>query len=369
MQRPSESLAVLLAVLSLAALTACGPARTPAGPAKPDARPVTDGANSAAPASRTLAAVKARGTLRCGINPGLAGFAFPDNRGAWRGFDVDFCHALAAAVLGDAARVTFVPLSNGARITALKAGKVDVLARNTTWTFSRDAGQGVDFAGVSYYDGQGFMAARSLNLQSAAELGGARICVQSGTTSELNLHDFFASRGLSYTPVLAASEEKVRALYAQDACDAVSADISALAATRSVLSNPGGQALLADVISKEPMGPVVRQGDPGWTDIVRWTLNALILGEELGVSSKTAEQQRREATRPEIRRLLGAEPGFGAMLGLSDDWAFNAIRQVGNYGEIFERNVGARSALKLERGQNALWSATPSGLMYSPPLR
>lgn len=356
------------ALFAALALAACGPAAAPTA-AKPDARPVTDDARSAAPASRTLAAVRARGSLRCGINPGLAGFAFPDNRGAWRGFDVDFCRALAAAVLGDAAKVTFVPLGNDARITALKAGQIDVLARNTTWTFSRDAGQGVDFAGISYYDGQGFMAARSLNLQSAAELGGARICVQSGTTSELNLRDFFASRGLSYQPVLAASEDKARSLYEREACDALSADISALASTRSVLSNPGDQALLADVISKEPMGPVVRQGDPGWTDIVRWTLNALILAEELKITSKTVEQQRREAAKPEIRRLLGAEPGFGTMLGLSDDWAFNAIRQVGNYSEIFERNVGARSALKLERGQNALWNATPSGLLYAPPMR
>jgi general L-amino acid transport system substrate-binding protein len=365
-----QRLPAFLALFGLLALGACGrgPAPTP-GIAAPDAKPVTDDARSAAPASRTLAAVRARGTLRCGINPGLAGFAFPDNRGAWRGFDVDFCRALAAAVLGDAAKVTFVPLSNAARITALKAGQIDVLARNTSWTFSRDAGQGVDFAGISYYDGQGFMAARSLNLQSAAELGGARICVQSGTTSELNLRDFFQSKGLTYAPVLAASEDKARSLYEQEACDALSADISSLASTRSVLSNPGGQALLADVISKEPMGPVVRQGDPGWTDIVRWTLNALVLAEELGVTAKTAEQQRREASRPEIRRLLGVEPGFGAMLGLSDDWAFNAIRQVGNYGEIFERNVGARSALKLERGQNALWNANPSGLLYAPPMR
>lgn len=366
MQRLSASLAFSLSL----ALAACGPASGPAPPAaKPDVPPVAADAGSAAGASRTLAAVRARGRLRCGINPGLAGFAFPDNRGDWRGFDVDFCRALAAAVLGSASRVTFVPLGNEERISALKAGKVDVLARNTTWTFSRDAGQAVDFAGISYFDGQGFMAARSLNLQSAAELGGARICVQSGTTSELNLHDFFASRGLSYKPVLAASEEQLRALYEQEACDAVSADISALAATRSVLSNPGAQALLADVISKEPMGPVVRQGDPGWTDIVRWTLNALILAEELGVTARSADQQRREATRPEIRRLLGVEPGFGAMLGLDDDWAFNAIRQVGNYGEIFERNVGARSALKLERGQNALWNASPPGLLYAPPLR
>ena len=356
----------LAALAVMLALAACERDPAPA-PAPQTSRPAPVIAPSAD--SPTLAAVRARGRLRCGVNPGLGGFALPDSRGNWRGFDADLCRALAAAVLGDARRVIFVPLSNEERLKALGSGDVDVLARNTSWTFSRDAGQGVDFAGVSYFDGQGFLAPRSLNLQSAAELSGAKICVQSGSTSELNVADWFKARGLNYTLAAYPTEAKTREAYQSEQCDVITSDISTLASARSLLNNPQAHVILPDVISKEPLGPAVREGDDGWTDIVRWTLNALILAEELGVTSKNAAEMRKESTSPEIRRLLGAEGEFGGMLGLSDDWAFRAIRAVGNYGEMFDRHLGPDSALRLERGQNALWSAERPGLIYAPPMR
>lgn len=362
-RRPLFAFLVLL-------LAACKPAPDEAARTPPPERsaPGPGGAPPKATASPTLAAVKARGHLNCGVNPGLAGFAYQDERGRWQGFDADFCRALAAAVLGKPDAVDFVPLSNAERIAALKAGKVDVLSRNTSWTFSRDAGQGVDFAGVSYYDGQGFLARKALNLQSAAELKGARICVQSGATSQPNIDDYFRARGVQYTAIVFPSADDARAAYEKEGCDALTADVSALAAARSLMANPAEHEILPDVISKEPQGPVVRQDDTGWTDIVRWTLNALILAEEHGVTAKTA-QAMREGADGEMRRLLGGEPGYGALLGLSDAWAFNAIRQVGNYGEIFDRNLGQTSALRLRRGQNALWNANPPGLHYAPPFR
>jgi len=348
------------------AITACGRNQegatgTPASGSSPVAILATE--------SPTLKAVRARGVLLCGVNPGLAGFAFRDNRGAWRGFDVDVCRAVAAVALGSSTKVRFVTLDNASRITALKDGRIDLLARNTSWTFSRDVAEKVDFAGVSYYDGQGFMAPRSLNLQSAQELGGAKICVQGGSTSELNLADYFRSRGLNYTPVVVADETRAREVYQAEGCDAFSADVSTLASSRSLLNSPDAHVILPDVISKEPLSPVVRQGDPAWTDLVRWTLNALVLAEELNISAANAEAMRKESTNPEVRRLLGSEPGFGAPLGLDDAWALRAIRQVGNYGEIFDRNIGARSPLKLERGLNARWDAAKPGLLYAPPLR
>lgn len=358
-----KRLAVLAAVLAMAG---CERQAEPAATPKPSQPAVV--ASPAEP-SPTLAAVRARRSLRCGVNPGLAGFALPDSRRQWRGFDVDFCRALAAAVLGDAERVTFVPLDNERRLAALKAGDVDVLARNTSWTFTRDTAEGVDFAGVSYFDGQGFLAPRSLNLQSAAELSGAKICVQSGSTSELNVADWFKARELNYTLAAYPTEAKAREAYQAEQCDVITSDISTLASARSLLSNPQAHVILADVISKEPLGPVVRQGDAGWADIVRWTLNALILAEELGVTADNAADRRKQSSDPQVRRLLGAEGGFGRMLGLNDDWAFDAIRVVGNYGEMFERNLGPGSALRLERGQNALWSAERPGLLYSPPMR
>ncbi len=358
-----------LALILLLALTAAACERKATVSSAPDRAPVVDEPGTATPASKTLAAVKARGALRCGVNPGLTGFAYADTRGVWHGFDIDFCRALAASVLGDADRVVFVPLTNDQRFAALKAGQVDLLSRNTSWTFSRDAGEGVDFAGVSYYDGQGFLAPRDLDLQSASELSGAKVCVQSGSTSELNLRDWFKARSINWQPVLAPTLEKARQDYEQQVCDVLSADISALASARATMADQNAHVLLPDVISKEPLGPAVRQGDPGWTDVVRWTLNALILAEEEGVTAENVDRMRKSAISPEARRLLGADTGYGGMLGLDDAWAYRAIKAVGAYGEVFDRNLGKDSALKLERGQNALWSASRPGLLYAPPLR
>jgi general L-amino acid transport system substrate-binding protein len=276
---------------------------------------------------------------------------------------------VAAAVLGDAGKVRFTPAPNKDRFAAIRDGRIDILSRNTSWTLARDAGLGLDFVGVTYFDGQGFLAPRALNLASADELNGARICVQTGTASQDNLADYFKVRGIAYTPVLLASEDEARAAYQAEQCDAFSADISALAATRSVLNNPGAHAILPTVISKEPLGPSVRQNDPAWADIVRWTFNALVLAEELGVNSKNADELFESTTDPRVKRLLGVEGGFGALLGLKPDWAYQAVRQVGAYDEIFQRNIGADSALKLDRGLNALWSAPRPGLLYAPPIR
>lgn len=358
-----------LALLTLAACNA------------PSDRPVSDQASSKAAASQTadtdlkapksgqtLKAVKARGVLLCGINTGLAGFALKDNKGVWRGFDVDYCRALSAAVLGDANRVQFVPLDTASRLTALQSGKVDVLARNTTWTLQRDVAMDLDFAGVSYFDGQGLLAPRALKLQSAADLNGARICVQGNTTTQKALDEYFKGRSLTYTAVLVPSEAAGRVAYQAEKCDVFSADISALAAARSLLNSPDSHVILPMGAVMQPLGPVVRGQDQQWTHITRWTLNALIMAEELGLTSKGVEQARKTSAVPEARRLLGVEPGFGQMLGLDDGWAYRAIGQVGNYGELFERNIGTKSPLKLERGLNALWSAPRPGLLYSPPL-
>ena len=320
-------------------------------------------------ASPTLAQIRRRGRLNCGVHEGLVGFAYTDNRGAWRGFDADFCRALAAAVLGNPNAVRFVPLTSSQRFEALRNGRVDVLWRSTSWTLTREAEEGVRFAGINYYDGQGFLVRRSLDLASAAELNGARVCVQRASTSELNVADWFRLRGLEYTPVVAANEEAARAAYAREDCDAFSADVSALAAARTTLSNPEQHALLPDVISKEPLGPAVKRGDDAWTSIVRWTLNALVLAEELGVTRDNVDQLADDSPDPQIRRLLGVEGDIGPMLGLRKTWARAAIEAEGNYGEIFDRNVGSRSPLDLGRGLNAQWNAQPAGQMYALPLR
>lgn len=352
-------------VLSMLALSACGQRSS-----EPSPKPVEAAAplaiKPAAP-SPTLKAVRARGELRCGVNPGLPGFAFQDNGGRWRGFNVDFCRALAAAVLGDPDKIRFVPLGNEERIAALRAGKVDVLWRNTSWTFSRDAGDQLDMAAISYFDGQGFLVRRSLNLTSAVELNTAKICVQNNATSAQNLEDFFRSRGIAYTAMTFDSEDEARAAYQAERCDALTADISALAAARSVMDDPAAHVILPDAISKEPLGPLVRQDDPAWTDIVRWTLYALILAEERGITKADLKAMKTGAD-PEARRLLG-EGGYGAMLGLDADWAARAIAAGGNYGEIFDREIGGKSALKLDRGLNALWNAPRPGLLYAPPMR
>lgn len=351
-------------------LAACGKERAapPPQPAPKVETTAPAGAFKPKP-SATLAAVKARGWVSCGVNPGLPGFAFADDRGTWRGFDVDICRAVAAATLGDAKAVRFTPVEAADRFETLRSGKIDVLSRNTSWTLARDAGEGVDFAAITYFDGQGFLAPKSLNLTSADELNGARICVQRGTASETNVEDYFKARALKYTPVVTNTEAEARALYQAEGCDAFTADVSALASARSVMNSPNAHVILPTVISKEPLAPVVRQDDPAWTDIVRWTVNALILAEEVGVNSKTAAELAKSSVDPRVRRLLGAEGDFGPLLGLRRDFALQAIIQVGAYDEVFARNLGAQSALNLERGHNALWNAPIPGLLYAPPAR
>lgn len=362
-----------LAAMALltAALAACSPPK-PEVKATPKAAPtkVTAANPGYKPAqSATLTAVRKRGYVACGVHPGLPGFALKDARGQWRGFDVDICRAVAAATLGDADKVRFTTIGAQDRFGALQKGELDILSRNTSDTFAREAGLGVSFPVITYYDGQGFLVRRELRLSSAQELGGARVCVQEGTASAGNLEDWFRVRGMRYRAVMAASEEQARSFYEAEACDVFTADVSALAAARSVLSNPGAHVILPEVISKEPLGPVVRQDDPVWADIVRWTVHATLLGEELGLTSRTVEQARETATDPETRRLLGVEGDLGALLGLKADWAYQVIRQVGAYHEIFRRDLGADSALRLDRGLNALWNAPAPGLMYPPPMR
>ena len=369
MQRKSITGGLLAFGLVAAVLAGCG-RRDAAAPATDDA-PVPTPANASAGqvVSATLTAVRRRGYLNCGVHQGLVGFAYTDNRGDWRGFDVDFCRVMAAAIFGDADKVRFVPLTADNRFQALGDGRIDVLWRNTSWTMERDAGGQFAFAGVNYYDGQGFMVRRSLNLNSATELNGARICVAAGSTSALNADDYFRSRGIAYTPVVAPSEEEARKAYAREDCDAFSADISALAAARTTLADPQQHAILADVVSKEPLGPVTRRGDEQWTAIVRWSLNAVILAEELGVTQANAKTLIKDSRDPRVRRLLGVDDDYGAPLGLSKTWAADAITGVGNYGEIFQRNVGSQSALDLARGLNAQWNARPAGLIYGLPVR
>ncbi|WP_229807740.1 amino acid ABC transporter substrate-binding protein [Asticcacaulis endophyticus] len=317
----------------------------------------------------TLKAVRARGRLNCGVHPGLIGFSYRDNRGEWKGFDVDFCRAMAAAIFGDPDRINFVPLETDKRFDALRRGQIDVLWRNSSWTLSRDTSEGLNFVGINYYDGQGFLVRRSLRLNSATELNGARICVQSGSTTELNLADYFRAKSIKYTPVVVATEDEARGLYAREACDAFSSDISALAAARTTLDDPQNHVILPDVISKEPLGPVVREGDAQWDDIVRWTLNAVVLAEEYGVSSQNVDDKIKTAQNSEAVRLLGGDSGWGQAMGLDARWAYNAVKRVGNYGEIFDRNIGRHSPLNLDRGLNAQWNGAPPGLIYAPPAR
>jgi general L-amino acid transport system substrate-binding protein len=357
--------ASLAAVLVLAA---CG---RDARPDETDDAPLTaPTAGAAQPiASPTLAAIRQRGRLNCGVHQGLVGFAYTDNRGEWRGFDADFCRGLAAAIFGDADAVRFVPLTAETRFQALIDGRIDVLWRNTSWTMERDTSGQLSFAGVNYYDGQGFLVRRSLDLASAAELNGARVCVQVGSTSALNAEDYFRSRGIEYEAVVLPSEEAARQAYGREDCDAFTADISALAAARTTLSDPAQHVLLPEVISKEPLGPVTRRGDEQWTAVVRWTLNALILAEEYGVTRANVDEQAEGARDPRVRRLLGAEGEFGQRLGLPATWAADAVGAVGNYGEIFDRNLGSQSPLDLARGLNAQWNARPGGLIYGLPVR
>lgn len=357
-----------VSLAAIVALAACGRDAEPEAPVETEG-PARTAASVETVESPTLQAIKRRGRLNCGVHQGLVGFAYTDNRGEWRGFDADFCRGLAAAILGDADAVRFVPLTAENRFQALADDRIDVLWRNTSWTMERDTSGRLAFAGVNYYDGQGFLVRRSLNLSSAAELTGARICVQSGSTSALNAEDYFRSRGIDYEAVVQPSEEAAREAYGREECDAFSADISALAAARTTLSNPDQHVLLPEVISKEPLGPVTRRGDEQWTAVVRWTLNALILAEEYGVTQANVDEQAEGARDPRVRRLLGVEGEFGQRLGLSVTWAVDAVGAVGNYGEIFERNLGTQSPLDLARGLNAQWNARPGGLIYGLPVR
>ena len=326
------------------------------------------GLAAGASAAATIDDVKARGSLKCGSNEGLAGFAAPDANGVWQGFDVSLCRAIAAAVLGDAQAVEFVPLTSQTRFTALAAGEVDVLVRNSTWTFSRDTDLKLDFKGVNYYEGQGFMVRNDLGVSSAKELDGATVCIQTGTTTELNLADFFRVNNISYEPVPVATNAEGQQQYLAGACDVYTTDISGLAATRATFENAGEHVILPEVVSKEPLGPAVRHGDSEWGDIVGWTLNALIAAEEYGVTSANVMELAAGPTNnPEINRLLGTEGELGAMIGLDKDWAVRAIAAVGNYGEVFERNIGEATPIGLARGLNAQW--TEGGLLYAPPFR
>jgi general L-amino acid transport system substrate-binding protein len=322
---------------------------------------------SIAEAGETLDAIKAKGFIQCGVSTGLAGFSNPDDAGNWSGLDVDVCRAVAAALFGDPDAVRYTPLTGTERFTALQSGEVDLLSRNTTWTLTRDSALGLDFTGVTYYDGQGFMVPESLGVQSALELDGASVCVQTGTTTELNLADYFRANNMSYSPVVFERLEEVRTAYDQGRCDAYTTDQSGLYAERTVLSNPDDHIILPEVISKEPLGPVVRHGDNEWGDVVRWSLAAMVEAEEFGVDSQNVDDQKATSTNPGVRRLLGVEGEMGQGLGLPMDWGYNIIKLVGNYGEIFEANVGQGTPLKIERGLNALW--TQGGLQYAMPAR
>jgi general L-amino acid transport system substrate-binding protein len=320
----------------------------------------------AASAQQTIGQVKQRGILNCGANTGLAGFGVPDAQGTWTGLDVDYCRAIAAAAIGDANKVKFIPLSAKDRFTALQSGEVDVLVRNTTWTMSRDTSLGLDFRAINYYDGQGFMVRKKLGVTSATQLNGASVCTQQGTTTELNLADFFRANKLKYEVVAFASSDETIKAYDAGRCDVFTTDASGLYAERLKLAAPDDHIVLPEIISKEPLGSSVRHGDSQWGDIVTWTHYAMITAEELGVTKANVDEMKK-SDNPEIKRLLGVEGKFGEPLGMSNDWAYNVIKQVGNYGEVFEKNVGMGSRLKIARGQNALWSK--GGLQYAPPIR
>ena len=316
----------------------------------------------------TLDDVRAKGHVQCGITTGLAGFAFTDDQGNWQGFDVALCKGVAAAVFGDASKVKYTNLTGKTRFEALKAGEVDLLSRNTTWTYSRDVDLKLTFLGVNYYDGQGFLVPVSLGVSSATELNGASICIQTGTTTELNLADYFRGNNMNYEPVPIETNAEARQNYLAGRCDVYTTDRSGLAATRVSLENPADHIVLPEIVSKEPLGPLVRHGDDEWGDIVRWTLNVLIIAEEKGITKENVRAMAAETQNDaELNRMFGTEGEYGAMLDLSADWVVNVIAAVGNYGEIFEQYLGVNTDIGLERGVNALW--TDGGLIYSPPYR
>ncbi|QQZ30517.1 amino acid ABC transporter substrate-binding protein [Thiothrix subterranea] len=319
-----------------------------------------------AQAGKTLDTIKSRGQLVCGVNVALAGFSSADSEGKWSGMDVDYCKALAAAVLGDASKVKYVPLNAQQRFTALQSGEIDILSRNTTWTLTRDASLGANFVGMIYYDGQGFMVKKELKVASAKELDGATVCVQSGTTTEKNLTDFARANKLDIKPLVFEKNEAATGAYHSGRCEAYTTDASGLAAERTIAKNPDEHMILPEIISKEPLGPLVRRGDDEFFAISKWVLNALIEGEEYGLA-QTNLDEKKTSDDPNIQRILGTAEDMGALLGLDKEWAYRALKATGNYGEIFERNVGKDSPLKLERGLNKLWNQ--GGIMYAPPIR
>jgi general L-amino acid transport system substrate-binding protein len=321
-------------------------------------------------AGKDLDAVKARGQLICGINTGVAGFAQQDDKGKWTGLDVDVCRAVSAAVFGDSEKVKYVPTTAQQRFTALQSGEVDILSRNTTYTLTRDTALGLEFTGINYYDGQGFMVPKKLGVKSAKELNGATICVQPGTTTELNLADYFRANKMTFKPVVIEKVEEIRAAFYAGRCDVYTTDASGLYSTRAANTpapaKPDDFVILPEIISKEPLGPAVRQGDNQFADVVRWAFYAMVEAEEHGITSKNVDEMLK-SDNPSIKRILGVTPGMGKALGVDEKWLYNIVKQVGNYGESFDRNVGMGSQLKIERGQNALW--TNGGLQYSPPIR
>ncbi|AMG32211.2 amino acid ABC transporter substrate-binding protein [Grimontia hollisae] len=314
----------------------------------------------------TLEKVKKSGVISCGVGTGLPGFSNPNSNGAWEGIDVEFCQAMAAAVLGDKDKVKYVPLTAKERFTALQSGEIDILSRNTTWTLQRDGTLGLNFVGVNYYDGQGFMVKKDLGVKSALELDGASVCVQSGTTTELNLSDYFRSNGMSFKPVVYDTYDATVKGFESGRCDTLTTDQSGLYASRIKLADPDSAVVLPEIISKEPLGPVVRQGDDNWFNIAKWTLNTMINGEEFGITSANVDEMV-NSKDPNIRRILGQDGPKGKGLGLNDDWGYQVIKQVGNYGESFQRTVGSGSPLQISRGVNALWSE--GGILYAPPIR
>jgi general L-amino acid transport system substrate-binding protein len=325
---------------------------------------VWDGSALAGP---TLDGVKSRGVVTCAANTGLAGFGMPDQQGDYKGLDADTCRAIAAAVLGDAKKVKFVPTTTQQRFTVLQSGEADILTRNTTWTALRDTEQGLNFAPVTYYDGQGFMVPKKAGIKSAKELDGATVCVQPGTTTELNLADYFRTNHMTFKPLVVEKLAEVENAFFSGRCDAYTTDRSGLAATRAgKASNPDDYVILPEIISKEPLAPAVRHGDDEWFDIVKWTIYAMIGAEEKGITSASVDEALK-SDDPDVKRMLGVTPGIGKALHLDEKWAYNVIKQVGNYGEVFERNVGSKTPLKLDRGVNALW--TQGGLMYAMPFR
>jgi len=324
------------------------------------------GLSAAAGSAATLDDVKAKGFLQCGVNTGLLGFASTNDAGEWSGFDVDYCRAVAVAIFNDPTKVKFTPLTAKERFTALQSGEIDLLARNSTWTMSRDTSLGLLFAGVNYYDGQGFMVKKELNVSSAKDLDGASVCVQTGTTTELNLADYFNFNKMKYNLVAFEKEEEVEGAYSSGRCDVLTTDASGLYAIRLTLSNPDDNIVLPEIISKEPLGPVVRQGDDKWFSIVKWVHYALLNAEEAGVTKANVDEMKASENQ-DIKRLLGTDGTFGEGIGLGNDWAYNVIKALGNYGEIFDRNIGDGSTLKIARGINALWNK--GGIQYAPPIR